>query len=207
MENISSGKRKKELKNEEKNTVEVKTSALERLAERAAEAIGSVLSLVAHSIFFVGIFSLLFFGFSFDQILLILTTVVSLEAIYLAIFIQMTVNRHSENIEEVREDIEDIQEDVEDISEDIEDIQEDVEEIGEDVEGIQKEVEEIGDDVEDIQKDVDDIQEDVEDISDDIEKEESAEDRERRSTDEKLEKIESALQSLVQDIEKLRRER
>ena len=193
MENISSGKRKKELKNEEKNTVEVKTSALERLAERAAEAIGSVLSLVAHSIFFVGIFSLLFFGFSFDQILLILTTVVSLEAIYLAIFIQMTVNRHSENIEEVREDIEDIQEDVEDISEDIEDIQEDVEEIGEDVEGIQKEVEEIGDD--------------VEEISDDIEKEESEEERERRSTDEKLEKIESALQSLVQDIEKLRRER
>ena len=193
MENISFGKRKKELKNEEKNKAEVKTAALERLAERAAAAIGSVPSLVAHSIFFVGIFSLLFFGFSFDQILLILTTVVSLEAIYLAIFIQMTVNRHSENIEEVREDIEDIQEDVEDISEDIEDIQEDVEEIGEDVEGIQKEVEEIGDD--------------VEEISDDIEKEESAEDRERRSTDEKLEKIESALQSLVQDIEKLRRER
>jgi low affinity Fe/Cu permease len=122
MENISSGKRKKELKNEEKNKAEVKTAALERLAERAAEAIGSVPSLVAHSIFFVGIFSLLFFGFSFDQILLILTTVVSLEAIYLAIFIQMTVNRHSENIEEVREDIEDIQEDVEDISEDIDEI-------------------------------------------------------------------------------------
>ena len=168
-------------------------SAVEQLADRAAKWIGSVPSLFVHSIFFVGIFSLLFFGFSFDQILLILTTVVSLEAIYSAIFIQMTVNRHSENIEEVREDIEDIQEDVEDISEDIEDIQEDVEEIGEDVEGIQKEVEEIGDD--------------VEEISDDIEKEESEEDRERRSTDKKLEKIESALQSLVQDIEKLRRER
>lgn len=181
------------MKNEEGKNTEAKTTALERLAERAAAAIGSVPSLVVHSIFFVGIFSLLFFGFSFDQILLILTTVVSLEAIYLAIFIQMTVNRHSENIEEVREDIEDIQEDVEDISEDIEDIQEDVEEIGEDVEGIQKEVEEIGDD--------------VEEISDDIEKEESEEERERRSTDEKLEKIESALQSLVQDIEKLRRER
>ena len=182
-------------------------SAVEQLADRAAKWIGSVPSLFAHSIFFVGSFSLFFFGVSLDHILLLLTTVVSLEAIYLAIFIQMTVNRQSEDIDEVQKDIDDIQEDVEDISEDIEDIQEDVEEIGEDVEGIQKEVEEIGDDVEDIQKDVDDIQEDVEDISDDIEKEESEEDRERRSTDEKLEKIETALQSLVQDIERLRRER
>lgn len=111
-------------------------NAWERLAERSARAIGSVMSLAIHSIFFIGIFSLSFFGFTFDQILLILTTIVSLEAIYLAIFIQMTVNRHSENIEEVREDIEDIQEDVEDISEDIEDIQENVEEISEDVEDI-----------------------------------------------------------------------
>ena len=161
------------------------------VAERIARAIGSVPSLIAHSAFFVGIFSLALFGFSFDQILLILTTLVSLEAIYLAIFIQMTVNRQAMELEEVQEDIEGIQEDVEDISEDIEDIQEDVEEIGEDVEGIQKEVEEIGDD--------------VEEISDDIEKEESEEDRERRSTDEKLEKIEGALQSLVQDIEELRK--
>lgn len=178
---------------DESKEPEIKENVLEKLAAQSARTIGSVPSLVAHSIFFVGIFSLLFFGFSFDQILLILTTVVSLEAIYLAIFIQMTVNRHSENIEEVREDIEDIQEDVEDISEDIEDIQENVEEIGEDVEGIQKEVEEIGDD--------------VEEISDDIGKEETEEEQERRSTDEKLEKIENALQSLVQDIEKLRRER
>ncbi len=164
-----------------------------RLAERSARAIGSVMSLAIHSIFFIGIFSLFFFGFTFDQILLILTTIVSLEAIYLAIFIQMTVNRHSENIEEVREDIEDIQEDVEDISEDIEDIQEDVEEIGEDVEGIQKEVEEIG--------------EDVEDISEDIDKEGAEELKEKETTDQKLEKIETALQALVRDIESLRRER
>lgn len=45
--------------------------------------------------------------------MLILTTAVSLEAIYLAIFIQMTVNRTSESLEEVEEDIEDLQEDIE----------------------------------------------------------------------------------------------
>jgi len=158
-------------------------SALERLAEQSARAIGSVTSLALHSVFFVGIFFLEFFGISFDKILLILTTVVSLEAIYLAIFIQMTVNRHDTKLLEVHEHIEDIQEDVEEISEDIEDIQEDVEEIGEDVEGIQKEVEEIGDDVEDISED----------------------DQERKTTDEKLEKIESALQSLIRDIEEVRK--
>lgn len=168
------------------------------VAERIARAIGSVPSLIAHSAFFVGIFSLALFGFSFDQILLILTTLVSLEAIYLAIFIQMTVNRQAMELEEVQEDIEGIQEDVEDISEDIEDIQENVEEIGEDVEGIQKEVEEISEDVED-------IQEDVEDISEDIDKEEQEETKEKETTDQKLEKIESALQSLVRDIEELRK--
>lgn len=48
---------------------------------------------------------------------MILTTTVSLEAIYLAIFIQMTINRQSQNIEDIQEDVEDISEDVEDIQE------------------------------------------------------------------------------------------
>lgn len=190
-ENSFVNKKDEEAKREETKLRGTETNVLERLAEKSARAIGSVPSLVVHSFLFVGIFSLSFFGFTFDQILLILTTLVSLEAIYLAIFIQMTVNRHSENIEEVREDIEDIQEDVEDISEDIEDIQEDVEEIGEDVEGIQKEVEEIS--------------EDVEDISEDIDKEGAEELKDKETTDQKLEKIESALQSLVRDIEGLRK--
>ena len=41
--------------------------------------------------------------------MLILTTIVSLEAIYLSIFIQMSVNHHSYRLDEVSEDIEDIQ--------------------------------------------------------------------------------------------------
>ena len=39
----------------------------------------------------------------------LLTTAVSLEAIYLSIFIQMTVNRNTQSLEEVEEDIEGIQ--------------------------------------------------------------------------------------------------
>jgi len=72
-------------------------------------------------------------GISASDILLILTTIVSLEAIYLAIFIQMTVNKHSEELEEVSEDIGEIQEDVEEIQKDVDEIQEDVEDIQEEV--------------------------------------------------------------------------
>jgi methyl-accepting chemotaxis protein len=107
---------------------------LEQLAFVTTQYIGSFYSLVLHTVFFVGIFSLQWFGFKFEEIMLILTTAVSLEAIYLAIFIQMTVNRQAHKLAEVSEDVDDIQEDVEEISKDIDDIQEDVEDISEDVE-------------------------------------------------------------------------
>jgi peptidoglycan hydrolase CwlO-like protein len=85
-------------------------------------------------------FGLRFFGVSSITVLLFLTTIVSLEAIYLSIFIQMTVNQQAKELEEVSEDIEEIQEDVEGIQKDVDEIQEDVEEIQEDVEEIQEEV-------------------------------------------------------------------
>ena len=65
--------------------------------------------------------ALAFLDVDFDKVMLILTTVVSLEAIYLAIFIQMTVNKHAAELEEVSEDIDEIQEDIDEIQEDIED--------------------------------------------------------------------------------------
>lgn len=98
------------------------TNNLEKISIRMTNWIGTPISLVVHTILFIGIFSLRFFGFKIEDILLILTTAVSLEAIYLAIFIQMTVNRNTEAIEDIEEDIEDIQEDVEDLEEDIEGI-------------------------------------------------------------------------------------
>jgi peptidoglycan hydrolase CwlO-like protein len=64
--------------------------------------------------------------------LLVLTTAVSLEAIYLALFIQMTVNKNTKSLADVEEDIEEIAVDVEGIEKDIDEIQEDVEEIEKD---------------------------------------------------------------------------
>lgn len=102
---------------------------VERIALKIIEWIGSVSSLVAHTIFFI-IGFLLYFSNIFDKntVLLIITLIVSLEAIYLSIFIQMSVNFQSKKLQDVVEDIEDIQENVEDIQVNVEDIQESVEE-------------------------------------------------------------------------------
>ena len=90
---------------------------IERAAVRVTEGIGSTVSILIHTVLFVAIFALRLFGFGFADILLILTTAVSLEAIYLAIFIQMTINEQAADIDEIQEDIEEIQEDVEEIQE------------------------------------------------------------------------------------------
>lgn len=109
-----------------------KMSPLEKASFKFTNWVGSPISLLVHTILFLGSFSLTFFGFDLDTVLLVLTTVVSLEAIYLAIFIQMTVNRNTASLEEVEDDIEDIQEDVKGLEEDVEGITEDLEEIQED---------------------------------------------------------------------------
>ena len=105
----------------------------ENFSKKLTRWIGSPQSIIIHTIFFIVMFSLRFFNISSSDVLLILTTVVSLEAIYLAIFIQMTVNRQARELEEVSEDIEEIQEDVGEIQKDVEEIQEDVEDIQEEV--------------------------------------------------------------------------
>jgi uncharacterized protein YoxC len=158
-------------KNQRKNE-----SPLEKMALATTQYIGSIHSLVLHSIFFVGIFALQWLGFSFDKIMLILTTAVSLEAIYLAIFIQMTVNHQAHKLAEVSED-------VEDISEDVEDIQEDMEEIS---------------------KDIDDIQEDVEDISEDVEKGDEKLALKHQHDQERIAHIEIILKELIQEVRGLK---
>lgn len=97
---------------------------LEEISEKLTSYIGTPLSIVIHTFLFVGIFSLKFVGFDMDKILLILTTAVSLEAIYLSIFIQMSVNRTTESLASVEKDIDEIQVDVDDIQEDVEELNE-----------------------------------------------------------------------------------
>jgi uncharacterized membrane protein len=132
---------------------------LENLALAVTRAVGSVWSLIIHTIIFIASFSLVFFGIRFELVLLALTTALSLEAIYLSIFIQLSVNHQARALANVEKDIDEIQEDVEEIAEDVEEIAEDVEDIAEDVE--------------EMQEDIDEIQEDVEEITEEKEEESS----------------------------------
>lgn len=148
---------------------------LQKTALSITRWVGSPASIAVHTVLFLGSFFTVFFGIlSLDRMLLVLTTIVSLEAIYLSLFIQMTINFTTQSIEEVGKDIDEIQED-------IDEMQEDVEEIAEDV---------------------DELQEDVEEISEDVEEmtEVEAADQKREKT---ISEIQQDLHKLVQDIEKL----
>lgn len=102
-------------------------SKIDHLAEKSTKWIGSIQSLVFHTMVFAAAFLAGFLGVDWNSVLLVLTTVVSLEAIYLAIFIQMTVNKNTQSLKEVEVDIDEIQGDIDEIQEDVDEIQGDVE--------------------------------------------------------------------------------
>lgn len=83
---------------------------LEKISFRLIRWVGTPYSVIFHTLLFIAIPALALLGFELRIILLLFTTWLSIEAIYLAIFIQMSVNRNTESLEEVEEDIEDIQE-------------------------------------------------------------------------------------------------
>ncbi len=174
---------------------------MEKGAANITKWVGSTTSVVLHTILFIVSFILPYLGVvSFERMLLFLTTIVSLEAIYLSIFIQMSINMNNQNIEIIQEDIEELGEDIEEISEDIEEIGEDIEELGEDIEEISEDIEEIQKDVDEIQKDVDEIQEDVDEIQEDT----NEEDTKAGKESEILLSIQATLVHLQKEIEQLK---
>lgn len=163
-----------------------KINQLEKISIRMTEWVGTTTSLVVHTILFIFAFTLAYLGFDLEKILLFVTTIVSLEAIYLSIFIQMTVNRSTQSLEEVEKDIDEIQENVEELGTDIGEIQEDVEELGTDIDEISEDIGEIQEDVEEIQEDADE------------------DDKHEEHTKMTLSKIETRLQQIVDDIKTLK---
>lgn len=122
----------------ETHTKKHQMSALESVSIQATQLIGTPASLLVHTVLFIVAFAIPYFGIlTMNEVLLILTTIVSLEAIYLSIFIQMAVNRNNQSLTEVEKDIDEIQENVDAIGEDIDELSEDVEEISEDIDEIQ----------------------------------------------------------------------
>lgn len=162
---------------------------LEALANRFTNWVGSPSSIIVHTILFVAAFVFVWFGVPLNTVLLVLTTAVSLEAIYLALFIQMTVNKNTQSLAGVEEDIEDIAEDVEGIEKDIDEIQEDVE-------GIEKDIDEIQEDVDEIQEDVEEIEKD--DVEDDLHDE---------ATMKSLSELQTHIQKIMEEIQTLKEQK
>jgi len=173
---------------------------IDSFAEKATLWIGSPVSLILHTLLFAIVLSLPFFGFPLEKALLILTTAVSLEAIYLALFIQMSINRNTAQLEAVEEDLEDIQEDVEEIGEDMEEIQKDVEEISEDIEEISEDMEGIEKNVKEISEDVEEIQEDVAELEESADSEIAREQKIDGEQQERIAKIEILLSELKKEL-------
>ena len=121
-----------------KKTIQI--AEIDEVSQKMTQWIGSIASLVTHTVIFAFSFLLVLLGAPLDRVLLVLTTVVSLEAIYLAIFIQMTVNKNTADIDEIQEDVEDIAEDIEEMEKDVDEIQKDIDEIQEDVDEIVEDV-------------------------------------------------------------------
>lgn len=145
--------------------------------------IGSPASLAVHTAIFVGCYLLAAFGYvDFNEMQFVLLSIVSLEAIYLSIFIQMTVNYTTQELVEVGEDIEELQEDIGEIQEDVGVIQEDVGEL---------------------QENVEEISEDVGEISEEEEADEAAEEARKAAQGKTLADIQTDLRKLMQDISKL----
>ncbi len=161
----------------------------ESTTERFTHWVGSPFSIVLHTIFFAAAFGFVIFGVDLNTVLLVLTTAVSLEAIYLALFIQMSVNKNTKSLADVEEDIEEIAEDVEGIEKDIEEIAEDVEEMQEDVEGIEKDIDELQEDVEEIEKD--EIEDDLHDAA----------------TMKSLNELQSHVQKIIEEIQNLKKQK
>jgi uncharacterized membrane protein len=133
------------------------TTNLVKGIERAIVWIGSPASLALHTVIFSAFFAVSMLKIvAWDLMFAVLTNVVSLEAIYLAIFIQMSVNRQSASLKEVEEDVGDIQEDIEELGENVEELGENVEELGENVEDLKEDVEDIQEDIGEIGEDDDD---------------------------------------------------
>jgi low affinity Fe/Cu permease len=145
--------------------------------DRLIAWVGSPASLVIHTIAFIAFFAAAgLHVVAWDTMLLVLTTIVSLEAIYLAIFIQFSVNRQAASLKEVEQDVESIQEDVE--------------ELGEHVEGIKE--------------DVEDIQEEIGEIAED-ETEEAEEESRKKKQAETLEALTNDVKTLLAHLELLKR--
>ena len=120
---------------------DMRNNPIDRLSDQVTTWVGSTASLLLHTLFFVCTFLLHWlFHFSFDSILLVLTTAVSLEAIYLAIFIQRAVNQQALRLDDVEESLDEVEDSIDEVEDALDDVEESISESDEPVEDLLREV-------------------------------------------------------------------
>lgn len=114
---------------------------MEKIAKKITHWIGTSSAIYTHLSFFtiMGLWYL-FDVPDRDRILLILTTIVSLEAVFQGCFIQMTVNLQGRELNAVKTTMNEVQESVESVQTSVEEVQESVESVQETVEEVHEEV-------------------------------------------------------------------
>ena len=105
-----------------------------KIAKTLTHWIGTPQSIIAHTIFFTIMLTWYVTDVpNRDHILLVLTMLVSLEAIYQMLFLQLTVNLQGKELSEVKTAMDEVNEAVEEMHETVGEVHEAVEEIHEDV--------------------------------------------------------------------------
>lgn len=91
----------------------IKPNLFEKISLYLIKCIGSPFSLLVHTLLFGGFFVLRYLEFVSNAVLLVLTAIVSLEAIYLLICVQMIVKNNTKSVAQLQENIEEIQQEEE----------------------------------------------------------------------------------------------
>ena len=87
------------------STTDKDSKFFDRVSDRITSWMGSTQSILAHTAILTATFSLIPLGLDPDSVLLVTTTILSIEAIFLAIFIQRSVNAQSIRLESAIEKI------------------------------------------------------------------------------------------------------
>ena len=128
------------VKNQKKTSVKNKNKfSLNDAPDVLVRWIGTTNSLLVHTLVFaLSFLSHWIFGISMESVLLILTTVVSLEAIYLAIFIQRSVNQQATRLDDVEESLDDVEEALDDVEESLDDVEESLDDVEESIDDVEE---------------------------------------------------------------------
>lgn len=155
--------------------------------------LGTIQSVVIHSIIFASFYcSAWIFPSQSDHIISLFTNLLSIEAIYLSVFIQLSVNRNNEHVEQIKEDVSELNENIDDIAEDMSELNENVDDIAEDVSEINENIDDIAEDVEELNEDEN---EDDKPMKEQVSKNEII-----TTTHQKLQRLQSQLENIQKEI-------